>query len=82
MKILEAFSECSEENDIWEIIRKTDDCYYGKFDSAKEFTQYLSLVLEGSTGNLLIRYKISNGIISGKIKVFVELHPIIKKIFT
>jgi hypothetical protein len=46
VEILEAFSVCFVENDIWEFIRKADDCYYGKFDNDKEFVQYLSALKE------------------------------------
>jgi hypothetical protein len=37
---------CFEETDIWEVIRKADDCYCGKFDSDKEFVKYLSALQE------------------------------------
>lgn len=57
MEILKAFSICFEENDIWEMIRKADDCYYGKFDNNKEFVQYISAVQE----DINVDFVVSNG---------------------
>jgi hypothetical protein len=61
VEILEAFSLCFVENDIWEAIRKADDCYCGKFDSDIEFVKYLLWVLGDIARNLIINYAVSNG---------------------
>jgi len=45
------------ENNIWEVIRKADDCYYGKFESDKEFVQYLSVLQE----DFPVDFAVSNG---------------------
>lgn len=57
IEILEAFLKCFEETDIWEIIGKADDCYYGKFDNDIEFVQYLSALQE----DFPVDFAVSNG---------------------
>lgn len=57
MKILEAFSICFEENDIWEIIRKADECYYRKFNSDKDFVQYIMSVQD----DVPVDFVVNNG---------------------
>ena len=54
VEILKAFSVCFEENDIWKIIGRADECYYGKFNSYKEFTQYLSAVGEDIPASFVV----------------------------